>query len=91
MSKRVFNAIRSFDQLGVPVTLNLNKQGSHQTFLGGCCSILAIILIMFVFVSTTLAVFVEFNYDIAEEVSYLRLSDGHEPFEISTESVVPAL
>ncbi len=46
---------------------------------------------MFVFVSTTLSVFVEFNYDIAEEVSYLRLNDGHEPFEISTDSVVPAL
>ncbi len=46
---------------------------------------------MFVFVSTTLSVFVEFNYDISEEISYLRLNDGHEPFEISTDSVVPAI
>lgn len=36
--------IREQDSFGIPVQLNLNKQATHNTFLGGCCSIIAMII-----------------------------------------------
>lgn len=39
--------IREQDVFGIPVQLNLNKQATHNTFLGGCCSIFATIFMVF--------------------------------------------
>ena len=36
--------VRSHDTFGIPVQLNFNKESTHNTFLGGCCSILAMVL-----------------------------------------------
>ena len=36
------------DSLGVPVTLNLNKEGTSKSRIGGCLSLLAVIIIMIV-------------------------------------------
>ena len=38
-----------------------------------------------------LQVFVNFNYSLMGETTYLRLNDGHEPFKISTDDVIPAI
>ena len=35
--------------MGIPVALSLNKKGSHQTFGGGCCSLIAIVFLLGVF------------------------------------------
>ena len=59
---KTVNFVSSCDQLGVPVSLNLNKKSTHQTFPGGCCSIMAIVLIFTVFVSEISQVFFELNY-----------------------------
>ena len=60
------NAIASFDQLGVPVSLNLNGSSTHKTWLGGCCSIFAIILLMIVMYAEVTQVFLELNYSNTE-------------------------
>ena len=83
--------VRSQDQLGVPVSLSMNGSNMHQTWLGGCCSIISLGLIFFLFVSSMFQVFVNFNYSLMEETTYLRVNDGHEPFKISTEDVIPAI
>lgn len=72
--------IRSQDMIGVPIVLNMNSKSTHQTFLGGCCSICAMLLILIVFTAMMLEVFVNLNYDEKATISYLRYSDGHEPF-----------
>ena len=83
--------IIGIDQIGVPVTLNLNKKATHQTFAGGCCSLIAICLILAVLVSQVMQVFVNLNYSETVEISYLRYGDGHGPYEISTDDVIPAV
>ena len=37
------SVVRSLDQTGVQVSLNLSKQSSHKTFAGGVASIIATI------------------------------------------------
>ena len=60
--EKATNWVRSCDQLGIPVSLNLNKQNVHQTTVGGCCSLLAIFFITFVFYSEITQV-IQLNYN----------------------------
>ena len=82
--------VRGWDQLGVPVSLNLNKQSTHQTFLGGCCSLLAIGLILFLLYSEIMQV-VRMNYDESITFDYMKVGDNHEPYEFDTEDFMPAI
>lgn len=88
---RMSELIRSRDQLGVPVSLNMNGSHLHQTFVGGCCSVIVIVMICSLFISSMLQVFVNFNYSLMAEDSYMRMNDGHGAFEISTDDVIPAI
>ena len=56
------NMVKSCDQLGVPVSLNLNGNSTHKTFLGGCCSIFATILLLIILTSEVSSVFFKLNY-----------------------------
>ena len=42
--------VRSQDSFGIPVQLNLRKEATHNTFIGGCCTIMAV-LVMLVFIA----------------------------------------
>ena len=66
------NAIASLDQLGVPVSLNLNGSRTHKTVLGGCCSIFAIILLLIVFYSEMTQVFFQLNYSGGETNEFVK-------------------
>ena len=46
MIDKIFDFIRKRDQIGVPVSLNLNGNSSHQTSIGGCCSLFAMLMIL---------------------------------------------
>ena len=37
--------LRKVDQMGVPVTLSYRQEPTYTTTLGGCCSILAMIVV----------------------------------------------
>ena len=50
--------ISYIDQLGVPVTLNLNKQAKQKTSLGGCCSLLVVLIITITCMTEIFQVFV---------------------------------
>ena len=55
-NQKVGECIRSCDQLGVPISLNLNQQSVHKTRLGGCCSLVAISVLLLVFYSNMIEV-----------------------------------
>ena len=80
--------VTGFDQLGLPISLNLNGQGEHQTFTGGCCSIFVIFLLLTIFTSEMIRVFGQLNYDTTSSYSYLGCQTA-ELFTISTDDVVP--
>ena len=79
------------DQLGLPISLSLAKEMTHKTVLGGCCSLCAITLIVVILVAQISNVFFAFNYTQTETLSYLRLNDGHTPYNVSTDEVIPAI
>lgn len=51
--RRLKASIRDWDEFGVPVQLNFNKDATHKSCIGGLCSIFALI-IMTVFIVVTL-------------------------------------
>ena len=53
-SKRCRAKVRGWDEFGVPVQLNINKDATHKSFAGGICSIFAF-TIMLAFISTEVA------------------------------------
>ena len=59
--------------------------------LGGCCSLIAIILIIAIFILQLADIFMDFNYDSSEEQSFIKYSENHEPLMISTDEVIPAI
>ena len=69
----------------------MNSEGTHKTILGGSCSICAVLLILIVFTSMMFQVFVDFNYNASSEVSYMTALDGHEPYSVSSEDLIPAI
>ena len=77
--------------MGVPISLSLEKQTTHQTILGGCCSIFAIGFLLFIFYSEIQQVFFQLNWDETNQISYMRQDDGHEAYVVSTDDVIPAL
>ena len=56
LGERVNKWIRSWDQLGVPVSLNLNRESVHKTQLGGCCSLIMILFLLLVFYTSMVEV-----------------------------------
>ena len=42
------NCLKSCDALGVPVTLNLNKDGTNKTWVGGIFSVLAVLITLLI-------------------------------------------
>ena len=83
--------IRSQDQVGVPIALNMNSKSTHQTLLGGCCSICAVVLTLIVLSSTMMEVFVNLNIEQTVNMNYIRYNDGHDPYLVSTDMLVPAI
>ena len=65
MCLKFVNFVTNWDQLGVPVTLNLNKKGAHQTFPGGCCSLIAIGILLLLLYAEINLVFFELNYSMS--------------------------
>lgn len=82
---------QGFDQVGVPISLNLKGETEHKTAFGGLCSLLVIALLMIVMVGEVTQVFFELNFTKTETVSFMQTFDGHEAFSISTDSVIPAI
>jgi len=62
MCLKFVDSVTSWDQLGVPVTLNLNKKGAHQTFPGGCCSLIAIGFLLVILYAEIKNVFFDLQY-----------------------------
>ena len=83
--------VKHFDQLGVPVALNLKKENVHKTCLGGCCSIFAIALLVLIFIAQIMQVFVNLNYNETTISTFLRENDGHGSENISTDDLIPAV
>ena len=63
--------IRSFDQAGVPVTLNLENKGEHKTWVGGCCSLLVIVLTTLIIIPELFIVFKGETFDFVSEIEYV--------------------
>ena len=91
MSSRIGNFFRSYDSTGVPISLNLNGESSHKTITGGLCSFCVTIVSLVIFFAQMQQVFFDLNFSKSESIEYLTFSDGHEPFQISTDDVIPAL
>jgi len=49
MSDKISEFVKGLDQTGVPITLNLNGETTRKTFVGGCCSLMVILLILVIF------------------------------------------
>ena len=41
--------IREQDIFGVEVNLNLNKESQHNTFIGGCCTVILLLISALIF------------------------------------------
>lgn len=59
--------------------------------IGGLCSIIASLILLELFYSEVVKVFIELNYDKTLSASYLSHDDGHEPFTYSTDDVILGL
>ena len=44
-SRRFRHKVRKCDQFGIPAQLNINRQATHNTCIGGTCSIFAVIVL----------------------------------------------
>ena len=91
LSEKTNQWIRSCDQLGVPVSLNLNQESVHRTYFGGCCSLIANVFLLLIFY-TNMAQVVQLSYQSSAEYSYINISEeDQEAFTFTTDEVIPAL
>ena len=84
----------NIDQTGVPVTLNLNSKGVHQTAIGGCCSLIVTILSILIVVSQWIKVFSGEEFSSEFQSTYIHEStelQSENKFEIPTEDLIPAI
>ena len=63
--------LNRFDSLGVPVTLNLNKEGTSTSRIGGLLSLLAIIITLLVTVEEAYKLSLTTNFNVAESFEIL--------------------
>lgn len=91
LSEKTNQWIRSCDQLGVPVSLNLNQESVHRTYFGGCCSLIANVFLLLIFYTNMAQVF-QMSYTSSAEQGYINIDeDDQETFSFTTDEVIPAL
>ena len=88
-NQKVCEWIRSCDQLGVPISLNLNQQSIYKTKLGGCCSLIAIVVLLIVFYINMIEV-VQQNTETSSYYSFVKEED-REAFTFASDEVIPAI
>ena len=57
------NYISQIDKKGVPVTLNVKNEGEYQTFVGGCSSLVLLILTVAIFTAEFTSIFFDANFN----------------------------
>jgi len=83
--------VRSFDHLGIPVSLTYNKQHSYKTLCGGCistCAFISIILFVVKVMILELAM-ADFNEQTYER--HLKLTENAEAFNFTVEEMAMAV
>ena len=86
--------VKRVDYTGVPVTLSLRGEGDHKTFVGGCCSLIVILLTLLIITSEWSTVFFNTKFNMQEEVNYLQEAterDRKGAFNVASEEFIPAM
>ena len=94
MCKKSTRFIKSFDWTGVPVTLNLENKGVHQTRVGGCCSVIVIALTTIIITSQLITVFKGKTFNTQLDIEYIDESEElnlDNAFEVNSNDFIPAL
>ena len=68
--------VRSQDSFGIPVQLNLRKEATHNTFLGGCCTIMAVLVMLAFIAGELIQLCFTNNYSSGYQVDYLKYGHG---------------
>ena len=72
-------SVRGFDSFGVPVQLNFNKQATHNTALGGCCSIIAATLMIMFISLELLGLFLTNSYNTQSSSDFITNRENNAP------------
>ena len=64
--------VREFDQFGVPVQLNFNKEAAHNTFIGGVCTIIFAVLMAMIVIGELITLFFMKNFSMATSTEFLK-------------------
>ena len=73
--------VKGLDATGVPVTLTLKNQGVHQTLVGGCCSLIVLLLTLTIMTAEWGTVFFGYQFSNSIETEFILETDnGDDPF-----------
>ena len=69
--------VRDRDSFGIPVQLNFNKEATHNTFVGGCCTILAVIIMSLYIIAMLIQLIFTNNFSQQTWYDYLDADQLH--------------
>ena len=78
----------------MPVTLSLKGEGDHKTFVGGCCSLIVILLTLLIITSEWYKVFFKADFNMQVEVNYIQEAterDIESEYNVASDLFIPAM
>lgn len=57
MLRTINRTLRSYDNFGVPITLNMNKQTEYKSVCGGVLSVMMTVVLIYILVTGLIGVF----------------------------------
>ena len=89
---KVSSWVRSWDQTGVLVSMNLpSGDRDHKSTCGGCCSLFVIFITVLITISELSRVFIAIDFSTEQSFNYLNFSTNTEAYEIAAVDFIPAV
>ena len=78
--------------MGFPVSMLLpNGNTSHQTSIGGFCSIVMVLITLFITVSEFMRIFVDKDFSVETELAYLNTAANLDSYIVPSDSLILAV
>ena len=87
----VTELIKRQDLFAIPVQLNYKGRHSFTTLIGGCCSILLVLLSIALFIYSSIDFFNDPSFSSNASVSYITYSEETEPYTMQTDKTTLAV
>ena len=83
--------LKSKDLFGVPVQLTYKGERGFTSAVGGCCSIMLVLIAMLLFVTYSLDFYQNPQFSTSETVSYIDFTNGQEAYYLPTNRTTVAV